>query len=381
MPLNLLASSGSTMPKDTVPGALVEELEAVIGKKDLRRQAEVMRRVTDLFVSAGSGFSDDHVAMFDDVMSRLLAVIDSSVRATFGDRFASLPNAPPKTLHALAVDDIIEVAGPVLSRSPRLDDATLVETAKTKSQDHLLAISKRATLAEIVTDVLVERGNQQVVRSTATNAGAKFSDFGCSTLAMRSQEDGELALHVWARSDIPRQHLLTLFVNASEVVRNQLQAADRSKAELYRYMVAQATNQVQTQAREASPSYTAARAYVVSLHQTGALSETHLHGFAKANKFDEVTIALALMCRLPIEAVERVVAQGEVDQLLVLAKAIELSWDTVSSILVMPATGKDYSQEALERYRLTFAKLQPKTAKAALQFYGLRVRATKALSS
>jgi uncharacterized protein (DUF2336 family) len=381
MPLNLVASSGSTIPHDMVPGALVEELEAVIGKKDVRRQAEVMRRVADLFVAAGCGFSDDHVAMFDDVMSRLVAVIDSSVRATFGDRFASLPNAPPKTIRTLALDDTIEVAGPVLSRSERLDDASLVETAKTKSQDHLLAISRRQTLAEVVTDVLVERGNQQVVRSTATNAGAKFSDFGCSTLALRSKEDGELALHVWARSDIPRQHLLTLFVNASEVVRNQLQAADRSKAELYRYMVAQATNQVQTRAREASPTYIAARAYVLSLHQAGALAEEQLNSFAAADKFDEVTIALSLMCNLPIEAVERAVAQGEVDQVLVLAKAVGLSWETVASILMMPANRGNCSKEDLDRHRLTFARLQTKTAKAALQFYGLRVRATKAMSN
>ena len=54
-----------------------------------------------------------------------------------------------------------------------LDDETLIEGAKTKGQEHLLAISQRTRLSEGVTDVLVERGNQKVIISTAANAGAR----------------------------------------------------------------------------------------------------------------------------------------------------------------------------------------------------------------
>jgi uncharacterized protein (DUF2336 family) len=59
------------------------------------------------------------------------------------------------------------------------------ETAKTRSQAHLLAISLRKTLAESVTDVLVERGDRRVALSTAENPGAAFSEFGYFTLVQR----------------------------------------------------------------------------------------------------------------------------------------------------------------------------------------------------
>ena len=62
-----------------------------------------------------------------------------------------------KSKHEATLDSAIEVAGPVLSHSERLDDPILVESAMTKSQDHLLAISRRKALAEPVTDVLVEK--------------------------------------------------------------------------------------------------------------------------------------------------------------------------------------------------------------------------------
>ena len=154
--------------------SLIDELEDVIARKDVRSRAAVMRRVSDLFMMNGAGFSQEHVSMFDEVMSRLIAAIDGLARVTFGDQFARMPHAPPRTLRMLALDDAIEVAGPVLTRSQGISDDTLVETANTKSQAHLHAIAQRPTISAPVTDVLVDRGDQQVVRATAANPGARF---------------------------------------------------------------------------------------------------------------------------------------------------------------------------------------------------------------
>src|ERR1700675_3990648 len=205
---------------------LIEQLEDALASKDISRRAEVLRRVTDLFVLGLGKFSDDQVELFDSVMSKLLENIEHAARAQFGSRLAGLSDAPPKVIRELAFDDAIEVAGPVLLHSERLDEYALLENAKTKGQDHLLAISCRKTLVETVTDVLVERGNQAVVSSTARNSGARFSHFGISTLVKKARDDGDLALCVWSRPDIPRQNLVKLFVDASEAVKNQLVEAD-----------------------------------------------------------------------------------------------------------------------------------------------------------
>jgi hypothetical protein len=146
--------------------SLIDDLEDAIAHTDLRHRATVMRRLTDLFIMNGEGFSEEHIAMFDEVMSRLVTAIDSSARAEFGDLIAKSPKAPIKTTRLLALDDEIKVAGPILSHSRALDEATLIEGAKTKSQDHLYAISLRETIGEAVTDILVERGDTEVVRST-----------------------------------------------------------------------------------------------------------------------------------------------------------------------------------------------------------------------
>jgi uncharacterized protein (DUF2336 family) len=353
---------------------LIDELESLIANREIGRRAEVLRRVTDLFGSTSAQFSDDQIALFDDVMLRLAREIDSSARAAFGERLAAIPQAPPQVTRALALDDEISVAGPVLANADGLDEATLLESARTKSQQHLLAISRRASLVESVTDVLVERGDQQVALSTAANPGAKFSEFGYSTLVQRSESDGDLALCVWSRSGLPRHHLLKLFATASEAVRSKLAAADRGKADLIRDMVAKASEQLQSEARAGSADYAAAQVSVRALHQRGELSEGSLSSFARTGRFDEATVALSIMCDLPVGLIERALVQEQPDTILVLAKAIGISWETTRAIIQLKPGARERSGNELEQWRERFAKLKPETARKAIQFYRLRER-------
>ncbi len=355
--------------------SLIDDLESVITDKNIGDRAAILRRVTDLFVGASGKLSDEQVDLFDDVMGRLLEEIETSARAAFGHMLATVPDAPPKVVRMLALDDAIDVAGPILSHSGRVDDMTLVETAKTRSQAHLLAISLRKTLTEFVTDVLVERGDRRVALSTAGNPGAAFSEFGYSTLVQRSSSDGDLAVCVWSRPEIPRQHLLKLFAEASESVKRELTSKDPRKANVILEIVAQASHQIHARAREKSASYAAAYAHVQSLHESGRLDETQLAEFARAGKFDETMISLSFLCALPIALVERAFIDARSEQVIVIAKAFGLAWETVKAILLLQDSVKNDSKRKLEQHFETFTRLKVDTAKKAIQFYRLHDRA------
>jgi uncharacterized protein (DUF2336 family) len=372
-------TSGGQNGIDTARQTLIDELEAVFVTRNIGSRADVLRRVTDLFVAGSDRFDGEQRALFEYVMGRLIEEIDYSARAAFGERLATIANAPPRVSCALALDDSIEVAGQLLAHSEHLDDETLVAGAKTKSQAHLLAISRRKLLSEGVTDILVERGNQQVVLSTTANSGARFSEFGYSTLVTRSGTDDELALTVWSRPELPREHLLTLFATASDAVRFKLEAVDRQKAALVRDMIKQASNQIQTQVRERSPKFAAAQAQVKLLYQKGALTEDRLREFAEAGKFDETALTLSLLMDLPIGAIERTLVHDRSDQVLVLAKSIGLSWETTKAILLVQTMTriKGGSIHELEQCFANFMKLKSETARTAMQFYRLRERAAK----
>src|SRR6476469_2916901 len=188
----------------TAPESLLDELQATLAHGTVARRVETLRRVTDLFINGAVDYSDQQVGLFDDVFQCLMDHIETSAKALLSNRLAPIDTAPPLTIRALAFDDVIEVAAPVLSRSERLDDEVLIETARSKSQAHLLAISTRRVLSGAVTDVLVLRGNDEVIQSTVDNPGAEFSDRGFTQLVDRAEGDDNLATCIGLRPAIPR---------------------------------------------------------------------------------------------------------------------------------------------------------------------------------
>jgi hypothetical protein len=137
--------------------------------------------------------------------------------------------------------------------------------------------------------------------------------------------------------------------------------------------------QLQAKIRERSADYMAARSYVESLHGSGELSARNLLTFAQNGQFDEATIALALMCDLPVGHIERAIIHSQADHLLVLARAMGFSWETTSAILSMRRpTGGTIGRD-VESYRASFLMLLPKTTISPMQFYRLRARAESQL--
>src|SRR5580704_883045 len=105
--------------------ATINAQEAAAGYATSGDWVAAVHHVSDLFVFGSEDFSDDQIAEFDDAFVRLAAV-EISVRAILAGRLAPIRNAPPTIIRALAFDDAIEVAGPVLMQSERLDSTALL---------------------------------------------------------------------------------------------------------------------------------------------------------------------------------------------------------------------------------------------------------------
>src|SRR4029079_14178131 len=152
---------------------LIDDLDQAIAGRSIQSRASSLQDITRLFVGQAANFNDEQIALFGDVITRLAAEIEIDARIELAKALAPIPNTPPAVIRRLAFDDAIEVAGPVLVQSERLDEEALVANAREKSQAHLLAISLRKSVGETVTDILVERGDPIVVLSTVRNFGAR----------------------------------------------------------------------------------------------------------------------------------------------------------------------------------------------------------------
>jgi uncharacterized protein (DUF2336 family) len=306
----------------------------------------MIERITSLLDGAG-GFNEDQVGVFDNVLSRLATEIEAPARAELSHRLAPVNNAPIQVVRALAMDDDIAIAAPMLAQSRRLADSDLVDIASTKSQAHLLAICNRSGIAEPVTEVLVRCGDGDVLRSVVGNHGARLSDVSFSTLVTRAEQDGDLAATVGLRPDLPR----------------------RMKAEIQR-VLAKISNDGGS--RAGPRDYAAAQRTILALRQQGKLDEAQLVDFAKAGQFEETVAALALLCSVPIEVVDRLMSDDRPDPVLVLAKSAGWGWATVRAIIMARSGGKSVSSRGLDDAFANFERLSPATAQRVMRFWQAR---------
>jgi uncharacterized protein (DUF2336 family) len=350
--------------------SLIADLEAAIASGSPRKREKALALVSNLFVAGSSNYSGDQIAVFGDVLTALATDIETKVRIKLSHQLAKVAHAPANVIKSLAFDDEIAVAEPVLQWSEVLSDADLVTTASTKSQDHLQAISQRRTLSESVTDILVERGNHRVVRSTAKNPGARFSDKGFGKLVARARSDEALQLHVGTRPDIPRHHFLKLLETASATVRAKIAAEFPRAAETVSEVVAAVATNINTEVRSTSVEHSKARVRVKRLCMTGQFSEAEVHAFARADNFERTAVALSVFGQFPIDLVERALLDESSDTVLVLAKAAGCCWSTTKSILRLSSAARGMSVMDMDQAQASFDRLQVKTAKRAVEFYG-----------
>jgi uncharacterized protein (DUF2336 family) len=351
------------------PASLLPELEEVVQHGSAEKRAETLRRITTLFLEGAGSFKNDHVALFDDVIGCLIEEIEAKALAELARSIAPVANAPSGVMRTLARSDDIAVAGPVLKQA-KLDEPDLKYIAENKSQAHLLAMSTRQGIGEALTDILVQRGNLDVARSLATNQKAQLSDNAFSALVQRAEQDGVLAEKVGVRDDIPPRLFRQLLMQATEVVRKRLlaKAKPETQAEIRRVLT-KVSDEVA--AKAAPRNYTAALATVRALHKERLLTEVDVAEYAKAGKYEETIAALATVCAVPVEVVDRLMNGERADPVLILARAADFSFSTVKAIIEGRAGNKP-SPQVIDAARENFERLTSATAQRVVRFWQVR---------
>ena len=310
--------------------SIIAELEDAVRSGSSAKRVNTLRQVTDLFLHDGERLSEDQVKVFDNVLCHLVARVETRVKAELSARLAPVEYAPSGVIERLACDDQIAVAGTVLASSSRLTTSTLVEIAKTRGQDHLLAISGRTNLPEAVTDVIVDRGERKVIRKLANNTSARFSDTGYSGMVAHAEADDELTEILGLRVDLPVKFLRDLLQRATEAVRARL--ALIAPAELQEE-IKRALKMIANTARGESPpmrDFSLAEAVVRRMKGLSELNDAAIIRFAAAKKFDEVAASLAILNNsASTDMMARVLEGLRADLILIPCKSAGLGWAAV----------------------------------------------------
>jgi hypothetical protein len=360
------------------PDSIIAELEDAVKSGSSSKRVSTLRQVTDLFLHDGQRLSEDQVRVFDDILCHLVAHVETRVKAELSARLAPVEHAPSGVIERLAWDDQIAVAGTVLANSSRLTTSTLVEIAKTKGQDHLLAISGRTNLPEAVTDVIVDRGERKIIRKLANNTSARFSDTGYSRMVSHAEADDELTEILGLRVDLPVKFLLDLLQRATEAVRARLAliAPAELQEEIKRVvkMIANAAQGESLPMRD----FSQAEAVVRRMKGLNELNDSAVIRFAEARKFDEVAASLGILNNsAPTDMMARLLDGHRADLILIPCKSAGLGWAAVETILCHRPVKHRIDEATLKLASKDYGKLSAETAERTVRFWQLHNKIEK----
>ncbi len=337
------------------------------GRRDL------LRKVTDALLAGNQGQSNEDHAALDELLSAVATEYSTRVRAEIA-HIVARTNAPiVRTVRQFALDDI-EVAEPVLKHSRILSEADLLQVVASKSQDHLLAVTKRQSISEGLSHALVERGDDTVVTSLLQNEKADIGATTYEALAVRAQDSVAIQAPLVRREGVPLDLLNDLYLKVEGKLRreilgkfNQVSSEEMDRAFL------RSRNRISRTFRDLPEDYEAATLRIDAISRRGALAPPLLAALLREGQAARTSFKLALsrLVDVGFELVQRVVDGRDLDTLALLCRGAGFE----RALFVTLAVGLDSSERALagaEAFGKLYESVPVNAAQRAIRFWKVR---------
>jgi uncharacterized protein (DUF2336 family) len=347
-----------------VLSTVVADVEGAIASGDPARRMDMLRQMTGLFTDQAPRLNAAQIGAFDEVILRLSRDIETKAQAELSATLAPMPNAPIQVIRDLAYDRSAAVAGPVLEHSERLDEGDLVRIASAGGQEHLLAIARRREIGEAVTDVIVTRGDAQVVRGVASNRGARFSEGGFRVLTTRARDDVVLTDALAERADLPPAQMAQLVGLAQERARRAL-AQDFGESAAAQATLAAATT-LAPPPLDVTPAEVA-----VAARAKGGLDEGMVQTWLTTGETTHALVALARLAGVSSGMAVMAHRAPTTDAILFLVRSVRFGWKTLKLFLAA-RKGEPPSTEELRSAFQAFEDLSVATAQRVVRFTAAR---------
>jgi Uncharacterised protein conserved in bacteria (DUF2336) len=342
---------------------LISDLERALTTRSAEAGA-MLNQLTELFLMNVGQYSADQLDLYDDVLDELVKKVEVAARVRLAQRLASIDGAPTKTIRSLALDDVIEVAEPVLSQSNALDDDTLARCISLKSQEHLLAIATRDKISETISSQLIAKGDRKVLATLVGNPGAAISDPSFGILVEKSAEDDWLSECIAGREDIPQHYLRELLSKASEIVRQRLITAHPELRGAIQEIFPLLTSSTPSKAGP-SIDYQAADQIVKSQE----ITEDTVKEFARQNKVGEIIVSIAHLSNLSVDEIERLLMNTWTSPVAVIFKAIGFHLSTLEIIYRSRLQDGEPIHNDLVRTKAEFIGIRRPTAERIVRYF------------
>lgn len=341
------------------------------------RRRDLLREVTDLFFETASTRSARETALFDEVLQLVAAEMQEGVLAELSEVFAGADDAPKGLLTDLA-NHAFAVAGPILKRSTLLDDQTLIKVVERQSQDHINAVAARPVVSEVVSDAIVQHGDDQALDTLVRNDGASISRASMETVVDRARANTKLHAGVIGRRDMPLDLLNEMYFVVETGLRDQILERNASvdPATLDKAL-ARTRARMRKAASDTSAETRNAIHYITQKRNAGELNARLLVSLYREAKSQHFLCGLAELTGVDRETAADIIARKDMDGLAMLCRAADVERPLFVTLAVLACGGDDAIGRAEEFGRM-YNEVPIEAAQRAMRFFKVRKTAEAA---
>ncbi len=350
-------------------GAL-ENLVRLSRETSSEGRVELLHEITDLFLENHASHSDQENAYFGEILGKLMPLATTQDRQQLAQSVAVVPTAPSNLIKTLANDDL-EVANPILSKSTVLSSEDLVAIIKQQSQGHLLAISTRQEVPEMVADALVERGDDDVLDTLADNEGAELSDQTLETMVNKSANPGNLAKTLAARTDMAPQMVQRMVEHISRSARKYV---EENKAELTDEQISDIVQKAQSWAvkKNVKEQRETAITFISRKNQLGLLDGKLLLRMLKTSEVEKFIVGIAQMASINHDIARESVFDKTGEKLAIICKSQEIAVDMFMDFYDLTNFDNSRTSENRQSMAGVYGRMTIQAAQRALRFLKTR---------
>ena len=207
--------------------SLVAEIKEGLNGMPPSRRTAILHDMTDLFLDGAALYSNEQIAVFDEVFVTIAELLDRDALTELSKRMMPCTKAPPALMRKLASHTDLRVSAIVLEQCTALSDDDIAEIASTATSVQLLIIAGRKGIGEAATDALINRGDAEAMRKFVANEQARISHVGFVKLINAAKRDSSLTDIVASRADLPDElkPFIGMLRRSSDAVRGSGQTA------------------------------------------------------------------------------------------------------------------------------------------------------------
>jgi uncharacterized protein (DUF2336 family) len=345
------------------------------GSSEKRR--ELLRQITDVFLAQPLDRSESEAVLFDEIVGAVAQDLETQVRIELSRKVADSPGPLRRTARRLAMDDI-EVARPVLERSRSLTESDILEVIEAKSQDHLMAVTKRPDIGEKVSSVLVAKGEDRVLVSLLQNDSAKINRETYERVVERVEASPILHASFVRNAHVPLDLLNTVYLRVEHDLRREIMRKFHgvSPAELEAALEA-SRNRLSAAYGALPDDYAAAKEYVTALDKRGSLKPAMLVQLLRESRKTAFLIAFSQLVDVEFDLGRRLLETKDLDGLAMLSRGAGFDRGLFVTICLL-ILGDNGGLSKTEEYGKLYEQVPVSAAQRALRFWKVRAKGTGA---